>query len=144
MVFFGNTSIKGYNSGMPEKIEKHYCRICNVEITPKNRLKSHILPKSTYYIKGNEYVILDDNRILDAKKRATEKNLLCSECDHKVGRWEQERLEMFNSNGSRPTEPQETQPVIFGHGFNNEQIVLACLADIYRCSISTLEPYFLT
>lgn len=131
---------KVYNSGMFEQKVKYYCRICGTEITPNNRIRSHILTESTYYVSGGEYMVLG-NRVIDAKKRSTEKNLLCKECDYKIGRWEQERNEMFTSDGSRPTGPQRAQPAILGYGFNNEQIILACLADIFRCSISTLEPY---
>lgn len=126
---------------MISNTSEHYCHICGAKITPQNRVKSHILTKSTYYVKGIEYAISSDNHIFDAKKRATEQDLLCNHCDHKIGQWEQKRLEFFTSDGSRPSKPQNAQSVIFEYNFDNEQIVLACLADIYRCSISNLEPY---
>ena len=110
---------------------KNYCRICGDEIIKDNRVKSHLLTKSSYW-GGNRLVVLDDGTVDDANKQAWETNLLCGSCDKKLGQWENERKIMLTSEGNRPYQTSDEQCAIVGYGYNNEHIVLAFLADLLR------------
>lgn len=119
---------------------RSYCRICGNEITKDNRVRSHLLTKSSYW-GGNRLVVLDDGTVGDANKQAWETKLLCDQCDKKLGRWEDERKTMLTSEGSRPHQPRDEQSAIVGYGYNSEHIALAFLADILRCSLTSHPIY---
>lgn len=126
---------------MSEEIEKHYCRLCGAEIVCGNRVESHLITRSTNWTKGDVKCVTKDGKVEDAKKQARQRNLLCWGCEQKIKVWEDERLLVFRSEDSRPTQSCEEQRGLIGHGYNNEYLVLACLADLLRCSWSDFPLY---
>lgn len=126
---------------MSEITKQYYCRLCGVEIVPSNRVGSHLITKSTNWVKGDVKCVTKDGKVEDAKKQARQCNLLCWECEQKIKLWEDERLLVFRSEDSRPTQSCEEQQGLVGYGYNNEYIVLACLADLLRCSWSDFPLY---
>lgn len=86
-------------------------------------------------------MVLDDGTVSDANKQAWETKLLCDQCDKKLGRWEDERQRMLTSEGNRPYQTQDKQCGIVGYGYNNGHIILAFLADILRCSLTSHPIY---
>ncbi len=122
---------------MSEKI----CRLCGAEIIVSNRVKSHILTKSSYLVGGQEYAVSGNGKVVDAMKQVREQNLLCRSCDGKIGRWEDERQKFLQSSATVFQGDQDAQPILVSRGFNAEYIVLACLADLFRSSICSFDLY---
>lgn len=122
---------------MSEKI----CRLCGAEIVVNNRVKSHILTKSSYLVGGQEYAVSGNGKVVDAMKQIREQNLLCRSCDGKIGRWEDERQKFLQSSTTIFQGDQDTQPILVSRGFNAEYVVLACLADLFRSSICSFGLY---
>ncbi len=126
---------------------KRYCQLCSVELTSKNRRKSHILTKASFFdkqhLKSGEHAILivgnKNPKIIDPGHHVWE-YLLCSDCEQKVAVWEQER-ERFLSLTPRPTKPPTDERFFEVKGFNKEYIALACLADLFRGSVAHSEAY---
>lgn len=121
--------------------ERYFCRICKTEITPKNRVKSHLLNRSINWSGGDLYTVSKTGEIIDAKKQARQQNLFCLQCEQKFKQWEDESLRLFSDQNNRPTKSPSEQPAIMCYGYNNEYIVLTCLTEVLRCSICNHPLY---
>lgn len=122
------------------------CKICGTTLTSKNRRKSHILTRSSYFnqqiSRNGEHLMMlkkGEKIISDAGHYAWEW-LLCGHCESKVGEWEGEREKLFSSDIRSKTRPED-QPYLETDQFDQNKIKLACLADIYRCSVTSGLPY---
>lgn len=122
------------------------CRLCGSKLDSSNKRRSHALTKASFFdqvpLKSGEHLLLMNigkPGVYDAGHHAWE-YALCGECEEKIGKWEDER-ERFLSSAERPTKSFKEQKFIETMGFNQESIALACLADLYRCSVFVDELY---
>ncbi len=122
------------------------CRLCGVELNANNKRRSHALTKASFFdqptIKPGEHLLVmsvGEPGVYDAGHHTWE-YALCKDCELKLGRWEDER-ERFLSSVERPTKEFNEQNYIETTGFDQEAIALACLADLYRCSVFTDDLY---
>lgn len=119
---------------------ERYCRLCGCELTKDKKRRSHALTNATYFrqqkeIRGGGRLELMSSEFLDkdAGHHETE-YAFCSECEIKFSIWEQERERFFSECPRFEKEPEE-QIAIEITGYNAEYIKLACLTDLYRCSV---------
>ena len=119
------------------------CRICDVEINTNNSIKSHILTNSQYIrplTKTTKSNILgfSDGEIFNPCHNITDNTILCKKCDNRLNLYESERSKLFKIS------PEE---IIYDNKFhtfkniNSYKIKMACLSDIFRCSITKIKQF---
>lgn len=124
-----------------------YCRLCGVELTGKNKVRSHALTESTFFApqkkirpdSGRLEIYSKDKCFGDAGHYMTE-YAFCRDCEGRFSVWEQERTELFNKS-TRPTRAFRDEQYISETGYNGEYIRLSFILDLYRCSVFESEPY---
>ena len=120
---------------------KPLCRLCDLPITNKNRVKSHIVTRST----SIKPMLLPDGEQLEVVSSSgervsfsgfgiTEKNILCRDCDGRISLFENERLKLFNGFDAKILKGLEYVSV---DGYDGDYIKLAYIADILRLSLSS-------
>ena len=128
-------------------MDTDYCRICGAALTKENRIESHILTRAQYI---RPLSAVSTNKILgfrfaeytrqkfDPSHAIKDNTISCKPCDQKLGTYEDIRIRFTNKtqeyfNGSNVAR-------IIDHPFGS-QIKLACLADLFRCSITAMQQY---
>ncbi len=122
----------------------YYCRLCGKPLTSRNRAKAHILTRSTWMAplsKGTTEKLLGFSRhnTFDPTHNITDNTILCKPCDNSLALYEQEREELLK-NITLAHFKSNTGAVNI-KGYDAIKIKLAFLADIYRCSITTINPF---
>lgn len=120
------------------------CRICKKELSSSNHIESHILTRSQYIApltKSTSHKLLgySEGKIFDPTHEIKDDKILCDDCDHMLGRYEDERGKLFKRlNESDFSYDNSTKAI---DNLNSTKIKLACLADLFRCSITSRSPY---
>ena len=122
----------------------HYCQLCGKLLTSENRAKAHILTRSTWMTplsKGTTEKLLGFSRhnTFDPTHNITDNTILCKPCDNSLALYEQEREELLK--GITHVQFKSNTGAVSIKGYDAAKIKLAFLADIYRCSITTIEPF---
>lgn len=122
------------------------CKICGVELTSKNKRRSHILNEASYF---GQLALNSGEHLMALKKgqppirdmgHYTTERLLCASCEAKIGRWENERERLLSSD-IRSSKSFDRHPYMETDKYNQDYIKLACLADLFRCSVAKGKPY---
>ncbi len=105
---------------------------------------SHILTRSQYVApltKNTRSKLLGygEGRKFDPTHEVTDKYILCRDCDSMLGRFEDERGKLFQKLNESDFSYNNGIKLITG--VSGTKIKLACLADLFRCSITSIETY---
>ncbi len=128
------------------KTEPTACRICGVELTSANKRRSHILNDASYFgqltLKSGEHLMAlrKGQPIIKDMGHYTTERILCADCELRIGKWEDERERLLSSD-IRSSEEFNNHPYMETVGYNQDSIKLACLADLFRCSVAQGKPY---
>lgn len=120
----------------------NYCKLCGAELAGAAKIKSHILTNSQYISplsrRTNKQLIgFSPDGEFNPCHIITDNTILCKKCDNSLNLYEGERKKLLDYLDSNDCINQ----AIVVPKINGELVKLACLADLYRCSITNISQF---
>lgn len=123
------------------------CKFCKVK---RQLIKAHIIPEWMYgplYDKHHKFFVFSSVGSPDKAKRPSqgeyEKNILCSECDNRLGQYEHYASLIFKGGESINIKSEKGDGIVIHHisGIDYKKFKLFLLSLLWKTSISSREAY---